>query len=109
MEEIGLFEAIYSQRAIRRFKLDPVPREAINRILEAATKAPSGGNSQLWNFIVITDPDLRAGISQIYREQWLASMGPEPSPGESPVYRAARYLALHMHEVPVLLLICVAP
>ena len=105
MEEIGLFEAIYSQRQITSYKPDPVPREAIDRILEAATKAPSGGNSQPWDFIVITDPELIAKVSQIYREQWLSNRGTTPVPGEPPAYRAARHLAQHMHEVPVLILV----
>lgn len=107
MKEIGLFEAMYSQRQITRFKPDPVPREAIEKIIEAATKAPSGGNSQPWEFIVITDRDLIARIGQIYREQWLGSRGPMSPPGESPVYRAARYLAQHMPEVPAMILVCV--
>ncbi len=45
-EEIGLFEGIYSQRAIREFKPDPVPDELIHKLIEAATKAPSGSNRQ---------------------------------------------------------------
>ena len=101
MEDIGLFDAIYSQLSITRYKTDPVPREAIDKVIEAATKAPSGGNIQPWHFLVITDRDLISQVSQICREEWA-----EPHPGEAPPYRAARYLAHHMHEVPVLILIC---
>ena len=50
MEEIGLLEAMHSQMSITRYKPDPVPREAIDRVVEAATKAPSGGNTQPWHF-----------------------------------------------------------
>jgi nitroreductase len=107
MEEIGLFEAIYSQRQIIRYKSDPVPREAIDRIIEAATKAPSGGNTQPWEFIVITDRELITKIGQLYREAWLGAMGATPPPNESSVYRAARYLAHHMPEVPAMILACV--
>jgi nitroreductase len=46
MSEIGLFEAMYSARALRRLKPDPVPDEIITQILEAAIHAPSAGNSQ---------------------------------------------------------------
>ena len=46
MSEIGLFEAIYTARAIRRLKPDPVPEELITRVLDAAIRAPSGGNPQ---------------------------------------------------------------
>jgi nitroreductase len=107
MEEMGLFEAMYSQRSITRFKPDPVPREHIDKIIEAATKAPSGGNTQPWEFIVITDRDLITQVSRIYSEKWFEMLGTEPSPDETPAYRSARYLAHHLHEVPVLILICV--
>ena len=43
MPEIGLFDAIYSARALRRLKPDPVPQEIITRILDAAVRAPSAG------------------------------------------------------------------
>ncbi|MBI3954376.1 MAG: nitroreductase family protein, partial [Chloroflexi bacterium] len=39
--EPGIFETIYTLRSLRRFKPDPVPREAIHKVIEAATKAPS--------------------------------------------------------------------
>ena len=107
MPEIGLFEAIYSQRQITRYKPDPVPQEAIEKIIEAATKAPSGGNNQPWEFVVIADRDLISRIGKIYSELWLGARSAQPSPDESPVYRAARYLARHMPEVPAMILVCV--
>lgn len=107
MEQMGLFEAMYSQRQITRFRPDPVPREAIEKIIEAATKAPSGGNSQPWEFVVITDPDLIAKVGGIYRELWLGARGARPAAGETPVYRSARYLANHIHQVPAMILVCV--
>lgn len=45
-QQIGLFDAIYTQRAIRDLKPDPVPDDLIWKMIEAATKAPSGGNSR---------------------------------------------------------------
>jgi nitroreductase len=107
MPEIGLFEAIYSQRQITRYISDPVPREAIEKIIEAATKAPSGGNNQPWEFVVITDRGLISRIGKIYSELWLEARGAQPSHDESPVYRSARYLARHMPEVPAMILVCV--
>ncbi|HEX2276294.1 MAG TPA: nitroreductase family protein, partial [Candidatus Tectomicrobia bacterium] len=107
MEDIGLFEAIYSQRQFTRYRPDPVPREAIDKIIEAATKAPNGGNKQPWEFIVITDRDLITKVGQIYRDAWLGALGATPPPNESPVYRSARYLAHHMPEVPAMILACV--
>ena len=107
MEETGLFEAMRTQRGIIRYASDPVPRADIEKIIEAATMAPSGGNSQPWEFMVITDRDLISKVAGIYREVWLDRMGTEPSPGETAVYKSARYMADHMHEAPALVLICV--
>ena len=107
MEEIGLFEALYSQRHITRYKPDPVPREALDTMIDAATKAPNGGNTQPWECIAITDRALVTKIGQLYREAWLGAMGATPPPNESSIYRAARSLANHMPEVPAMLLVCV--
>ena len=43
---------------MRRLKPDPVPDELLRKILEAGTAAPSGGNAQLWRFLVVTDPEV---------------------------------------------------
>jgi nitroreductase len=107
MSDIGLFDAIYSQRQFTRYKPDPVPREAIDKMIDAATKAPNGGNKQPWEFIVLTDRDLIAKVGGIYREAWLAALGATPPANEPPVYQAARYLAHHMPEVPAMILACV--
>ena len=107
MAEIGLFEAIDSLPQITRYKPDPVPREAIDKMLDAATKAPNGGNTQPWEFIVITDRALIAKVGQLYSDAWFETLGATPPPNEPPVYRAARYLAHHMPEVPAMILACV--
>ncbi len=107
MREIGLFEAIYSQRSFTRFKPDPVPRGAIEHIIDAATKAPSGGNNQPWEFIAITDPEVISQVGKVYHEMEEEFLASQPDTDESPVYRAARYLGEHMHEVPAMILVCV--
>ena len=55
LEDPGLFECMYSMRAMRRLKPDPVPEAMVERILEAATRAPSGQNTQPWAFLVVTE------------------------------------------------------
>ena len=55
MSEIGLFDAIYSARSLRRLKPDPVPDAILTRILDAAIRAPSAGNVQHWAFLVVRD------------------------------------------------------
>ena len=109
-EEIGLFEAIETQRAIRRFKPDAVPDEDIDRLIYAATKAPSGANRQPWKFIVIRDSVLKRSIADLYLRSWTASYGERaaPPPVIQPTVRAsAAHLAEHIHEVPILILACI--
>ena len=67
MEEIGLFDAMYTARSIRRLKTDPVPDEIITKILDVAIRAPTGGNTQNWLFVVIKDSAQRKKIGELYR------------------------------------------
>jgi len=115
MADIGLFEAIYSARSIRRLKPDPVPEALITQILDAAIRAPSGGNAQSWAFVVVRDPDLRHQLGAIYRkasdiaEAIYAARGCPPHLTERQYARlmaAGKYLWDHMGEAPVLLLPC---
>ena len=108
-DEIGLFEAIYSQRAIRHLKPDPVPEETIRKLIEAATKAPSGGNSQPWKFIVIRDAPTKARIADYYLRSWEAVYGSQAAnPGslQPRVRSSADHMARNMANVPVLILAC---
>ena len=108
MPTFDLFEAIHSQRAIRHFKPDPVPEELIRQVLEAAIRAPSGGNSQPWAFLVITDTDLRRQIATFYKRYWDEAFGSPAAAGtvSTSVLVSATHLANHMSEVPVLILAC---
>lgn len=54
-----LFEAIKNRRSVRAYKHDPIPEETLNKILDAARFAPSAGNRQSWEFIVIRDPVIK--------------------------------------------------
>jgi nitroreductase len=109
-EEIGLFEAIYTQRAVRAFKPDPVPDEVIHKLIEAATKAPSGSNRQGWKFLVIRDVELKRKIGEYYNLARESRYGGGAAPVSNVPPRrqaASNYMAEHMHEVPVLILACI--
>lgn len=58
-----LFEAIKNRRSIRAFKSEPIPDDVLNRILEAACWAPSAGDLQPWEFIVVKDPTIKRELS----------------------------------------------
>ena len=57
------FEVVHTQRAIRRFKPDPVPEEDLWKMIDAAIRAPSGSNTQPWAWLVVQDAGKRAAMS----------------------------------------------
>jgi nitroreductase len=77
---MNIGEAMFSQRSIRRFRPDPIPTDDLRLILEAAIKAPSGGNRQPGRFLVLTDPDLIRQFAVLYREAWWAKRRDERRP-----------------------------
>jgi nitroreductase len=108
---VDLFDAMHTQRAVRRFKPDAVPPEAVSRVLAAATRAPSGGNSQPWSFVVLRDAGVRRQVGALYKDAWDAGgvdrLTSDPDPAKARVYKSAKYLAERMGEAPVLILACI--
>ncbi len=106
---MDLFEAINTQRAMRRLKPDPVPDELVWKVLEAAIRAPSGGNRQPWNFIVVRDPETKKKVAEYYLDSWNKSYGlikqaAMASPATARTFASAEHLANHLAEVPVLII-----
>ena len=60
-------EALYTTRAMRRVRPDPVPLDVQARILDAAIRAPSGGNTQNWRFLLVDDPTVLSELGPLYR------------------------------------------
>jgi nitroreductase len=118
-------ELLSTTRSVRK-RLDfdrPVEPEIIRECLELALQAPSGGNRQGWHFIVVTDPEKRRALGQLYKQAWdiyrkWSLPDPDapkeadapPEPGDLAAVKrmisSAAYLAEHLHEVPVLLIAC---
>jgi nitroreductase len=67
-----LGEAMFTQRSIRRFKVDPIALSDVQLILEAAVKAPNGGNQQLARFLVVNDRAAIREFGALYGEAWWA-------------------------------------
>lgn len=111
-EEMGIFETIYSMRAMRRLKPDPVPLEMIHKILEAGTQAPSGQNLQAWAFVVLQDPDKKKFFQERYHQAMINRFGdrmktdPNDKSSMAKTVRSAMHLAETMHEAPALILVC---
>lgn len=116
---MDLYQALYTTRAMRRVKPDPIPDEVIAKIMDAAVRAPSGGNTQKWRFLFVTDVAKKEALQKLYREgltelnatQYKAVMDliHEGDPNDPEVIQAkktnasAEWLADNLHKVPTLL------
>jgi nitroreductase len=65
----SFLELVKKRRSIKRFKPEPIPDEYVDKIIEAARWAPSGANSQPWEFIVVKKQELKDTISQFIKER----------------------------------------
>jgi nitroreductase len=96
-------EAMFTQRSIRRFRPDAVPLEDVRLLLEAAVKAPNGGNVQIARFLVVEDRDRIREFGALYREAWWAKRRDEGFAQYEDLpsrYHAAAGLADAMAEAP---------
>lgn len=111
-------EALYTTRAMRRVKPDPVPEDVQQRIIDAAVRAPSGGNTQAWRFLLVDDPAVIGSIAPLYREcvdfLWqhvygerlaAAQAAPESAEGKQflAIHRSVEYAAENFARYPLLL------
>ena len=123
MEKLGLSvdEVLHTTRAVRK-RLDfdrPVERAVIDECLESAIQSPTGSNSQMWQWLVVTDEDKRAGLADLYRQGWEIYANMEGNAAtayqgddadrlaqQARVTTSAEYLAENFHRVPVMLIPC---
>ena len=68
MDYENLLSIVKERRSCRRFKPDSIPDDYVNKIIDMARWAPSGANSQPWDFIVVKKKDLRQKISQFVKD-----------------------------------------
>jgi nitroreductase len=94
----------------------PVPRELLLECLEVAVQAPTGSNTQGWQWMFVTDADKKRVIGEFYRKSWTryaARGGPnyateDPRRAQLPrIASSAQYLADRIHEVPVMVIPCI--
>ena len=67
---MDLFEAIYTSRALRRFKPDPVGEDVIFQLIDAAIRAPTGHNAQDWRFVVVTEDEPKQKMQEWSERAW---------------------------------------
>ena len=113
-----IYEALYTTRAMRRVKKDPIPQDVQQRIMDAAIRAPSGGNAQGWRFLLVDDAAIKGQLGPIYREcadmlfnnhykTQIDAAAANPELPESikfdKMHRSAQYLADNFEDYPLFL------
>jgi len=114
MSDMSVFDAIYGLRATRIFEDRPIPKPILDHVLEAATMACSSGNTQPWEFIVVTDPGVRRRIQAemieafkvIDQERAQTKEQLTDGAGRSVTGRAA---VENLHTVPAIVVVCWNP
>lgn len=109
---MDIYEALYTTRAMRRMKPDPIPYEAQARILDAAIRAPHIGEE--WRFILVDDPKIKTQLAPLYRQGFEHMIGGRPEELFAEVIqtdtqmgktvRSGLHLVHHFAEVPLLLM-----
>ncbi len=119
MSDMSLREAMSTLRAVRRLKPDPIPDDVLDRVLDAAAWAPTGGNAQPWRIVLVRDAEAKAVLGRLYAEQWagfaegyaanIARLPEADRPREARTLAAGDYLAEHFHEAPAIAIFCFNP
>ena len=114
-----LYDAMSTLRAVRRLRPDPIPDDVLDRVLLAATWAPTGGNHQGWRIVLITEPATKQALEDLYRPHWegyipgyeahMAAMSESSRERSRRALAAGTYLATHMHEAPAIAVFCFNP
>lgn len=107
-----LYQAMSTLRAVRRLKPDPIPEDVLQRVLSAATWAPTGGNHQPWRIIAVREAALKQALEDLYRPHWesyipgyeahMLDMPAQAAESSRRALNAGTYLANHLHEAPVI-------
>jgi nitroreductase len=106
-----LEEAMRTQRAIRRLKLDPVDDALVLRLVELALKAPTGSNAQNWEFVVVKDRAVKERLGRLNRGAWRLYGGlgrwlARNDPKMVRIIEAVEWQATHFADIPVLVVAC---
>lgn len=109
-EDAPVFEVMSTMRAMRRLKPDPVPDDLLEKLVEAATWAPSGSNSQAYQYVVVTDRAVMRRLAGLWNrsvEAYLASVGRVTPAAQDPgIRKALIYQRDHFHETPAVIVPC---
>lgn len=115
-EQMGIFDVMYSTRAMRRIKPDAVPEELLVKLIDAANQAASGSNQQNGRWIVVRDKSQKEKLAELNRKVFEAYVGPNGAragalPHQSEAKRArmleaVQWQADHFAEIPAHIIAC---
>ena len=103
----SLLELVKKRRSTRRFKPDPIPDEYVDKIIEAARWAPSGFNSQPWEFVVVKKPELKDSIVQLCTEYFAERVRMEATrePWQKTIERPLTRAPMDFSNAPVFIIL----
>lgn len=108
---MDLYEALYTTRAMRRVKPDPIPEDVVTRMMDAAIRGPSGSNAQSWRWLVIDDRETIDALGPIYRRAYkhlndvvYAGVDRTSDPQTRRVTSSADWLAENWEQVPLVIM-----
>ena len=114
-----LYDVMSTLRAVRKLRPDPIPDDVLERVLQAACWAPTGGNTQPWRVVVVTDDEGRAALQSIYGPEWerysagfmqmMANLPADELAKWERVKAAGDHLADNLHTAPAILVFCANP
>ena len=113
-DDPGLFATMYSARALRRFRPDPVPDEVLFQLMDAAIRAPSGQNTQDWRFILVRDKRHKREMqkwAQIPWRRYQARFAEHPEAmdalprSQRLSLKSVEHLVHHLAETPVIVVV----
>ncbi len=105
--EMTLLKGINTLRSVREFKPDPIPKDKLETILEAASKAASGSNTQPWEFVLVLDPKVKAQLTEPMLRTWMQRLGASGMSGRmKQVYNDATEMLRNTEKVPAIIYCC---
>ena len=121
MSSHDLYETMSTLRAVRKLRPDPIPDDVLNRVLQAACWAPTGGNNQPWRVIVVRSPERKQALAALYAPEWAkyadfsraraakAGLAGEDLAKMERIVEAGDHLANHLGDAPAILLFIADP
>ena len=116
---LDIYSAMSTLRAVRRLNTDAIPDMVLNRVLQAASWAPTGGNAQPWRIVLVREAAAKLALGALYSASWkrfsagyhrgLATLPEADRARQIKTLDAGDYLADHFHEAPAIAVFCFNP